>query len=538
MKKILLFSMVFLFFFPSGPCLGVDWNLIVLTTSNLNGQLETFTIPAFKDGEKVDQEVGGAARLVWTIQGARKKFPDKTLLVSVGDDFAGPFFVYGRGKPISDFMNKAGYDAAALGNREFDYGEAVLAETLNRCRFPYIVSNLVLEAGGPLAGLVHKYRVIEKNGLRIGVFGLMGKELAQVSCPGPSIRVAPDYDSACREAVRFLREEEKVDLVLGLFHISGVEARDLASRVPGMDVICVGKTNVVTERGREWAPGPDGGGTVVIEPEIRGKYLGLLKLEVKAGKVVNYFWAPIPMESSLPEDPETAALVSEAVKQLPAEVELAGTTETLDLRKPALRTVENPFAGTLGDLLRRKFRTDAALLNSGGIRGDKVIKPGPITTADLEVIFPFTNTLTLLTVTGKVLRSALELGVSNLPEQHGRFPQVAGLRYEIDPSGPPMELVVDSEGKAIGAAKPGGRIKSVEVLGADSAFHPLDPEKEYTLITSSFIAKGGDGYFMLAQVEDRLETDLPIKEAVEDLLKREKTISPKADGRIRYVGRL
>ena len=537
MKKIVLLFVISVLWLWTGTSHAADWDLALLITSNLNGQLEPFTIPVYKDGEKTNKKVGGAARLIWTIKSARKKFPGKTILVSAGDDFAGPFFVYDKGRAIAAFMNMAGFDAAALGNREFDFGDAVLAETIGMCRFPYVASNLDFDEGSPVQDLVHKYRIIERNGLRIGVFGLLGKEVLLVSSPGPGVRIDPDYESTCRDAIRYLRDEQDVDLTLGLFHISGTEARDLATRIPGIDVICVGKTNVVTEQGRELVLGPDGSRTLVIEPEVRGRYLGLLKLEIKNKKTVRHYWGPIQVEASFPEDTEASAMIAEAVERLPSEVTLARLTEPVDLRKPALRTMENAFADAICDLLKKRYNTDAVLLNGGGIRGDKQVTPGLLTTSDLEEIFPFRNTITLLTLTGEALKSALELGVSDLPEQHGRFLQTAGIRYEIDLDARPMKLVLDAEGKAVGAAEPGARIKAVEVMGPDGSYYPLILEMTYSLVTSSFIAQGGDGFYMLRNVEDRLDTGLDIKDVVEALLKTEKTISPRLDGRIKYKGR-
>jgi 2',3'-cyclic-nucleotide 2'-phosphodiesterase (5'-nucleotidase family) len=105
-----------------------------------------------------------------------------------------------------------------------------------------------------------------------------------------------------------------------------------------------------------------------------------------------------------------------------------------------------------------------------------VIPPGPITKKDVRELLPFSNTVTLLEVTGTALRAALERSVDELPRPTGHFLQTAGVQMAVDPAKPP-----------------GQRVGAVAVAG-----QPLDPAGLYRVAVPDYLARGQDGYPMLA----------------------------------------
>ena len=124
--------------------------------------------------------------------------------------------------------------------------------------------------------------------------------------------------------------------------------------------------------------------------------------------------------------------------------------------------------------MRAAARSDIAVVNGGGIRGDRVHQPGPLTRRTLIEIHPFGNVVTTLSVPGRVVAAALEHGVSRLPLSAGQFPQVSGLTFRVNPDAPA-----------------GTRVSEVRVANA-----PLDPNRTYTLAVPDFLLAGGDGYTM------------------------------------------
>jgi 5'-nucleotidase/UDP-sugar diphosphatase len=126
--------------------------------------------------------------------------------------------------------------------------------------------------------------------------------------------------------------------------------------------------------------------------------------------------------------------------------------------------------------MRARVGTQVGLLNSGAIRGNRVIPAGPITKRDIRQLLPFSNTVTLLEVSGDALRAALERSVDELPRPTGHFLQTAGVRFTVDP-----------------ARTPGQRVGAIEV-----GDQPLLPDGVYRVAVPDYLARGRDGYSMLA----------------------------------------
>jgi 5'-nucleotidase len=138
--------------------------------------------------------------------------------------------------------------------------------------------------------------------------------------------------------------------------------------------------------------------------------------------------------------------------------------------------------------MRADTGAQIAIMNGGGVRAN--IEPGEVTLGHVLTVHPFGNLLSTFEATGATIVAALENGVSGLQVEGGvllrdgapgRFPQVSGLRYSFDPN-----------------LEPGSRVTSVEVLGEDGTYAPIDSEAIYSVATLNFIRTGGDGYSMFA----------------------------------------
>jgi 2',3'-cyclic-nucleotide 2'-phosphodiesterase (5'-nucleotidase family) len=138
-----------------------------------------------------------------------------------------------------------------------------------------------------------------------------------------------------------------------------------------------------------------------------------------------------------------------------------------------MRTGEAAIGNLYADAIRATTGSEIAIINGGGLRGEKVYPPGSaITRRDVLLELPFRNHVAVLAISGKDVRAGIENGVSLLPRTAGRFPHVSGLRYEADLS-----------------RAPGQRLLSVRVGDA-----PLDDNKIYQMATNDFMARGNDGY--------------------------------------------
>jgi 5'-nucleotidase len=156
-----------------------------------------------------------------------------------------------------------------------------------------------------------------------------------------------------------------------------------------------------------------------------------------------------------------------------------------------------------------------ALVNGGGLRAS--LEAGTITLGDVLTVLPFQNTLVTFRLRGDVLLAALEHGASAIEEGAGRFLQVGGVRYAIDRS----------------VAPGAGRVSEVEVMTA-AGWAPLDPAAEYGIVTNNFIARGGDGFDMLAEGQiDFYDTAIDMADALAEYLTVNAPFAPQLDGRIR-----
>jgi 2',3'-cyclic-nucleotide 2'-phosphodiesterase (5'-nucleotidase family) len=214
-------------------------------------------------------------------------------------------------------------------------------------------------------------------------------------------------------------------------------------------------------------------------------------------------------------DPEVAAIVAKFEDELNKELDapIGATAVELDSRAATVRTREAAIGNLIADAMRWSAQTEVAVTNGGGIRGDKIYPPGTtITRREVLAELPFGNRLVTIDVLGSALKAAIENGLSLLPAPSGRFPQVAGLKIEADPSRPA-----------------GNRVLSIVV--GDT---PLDANKTYSVATIDFMARGGDDYVAFRDAKPVLPpADSPtVAYEVIDYIKSIGTIRTGVDGRI------
>jgi 5'-nucleotidase len=221
-------------------------------------------------------------------------------------------------------------------------------------------------------------------------------------------------------------------------------------------------------------------------------YLGRLDVEFDAdGVVVNAEGDTVFLSGYITPDAEAADLIAELDTQVVAlrEEAIGATTDILLVGNRNVCRVEECNLGNLiADAMRVETGAQIALMNAGGIRAD--IEAGDITLGEVLTVQPFGNLISTFELSGADVIAALENGVSTLvvdgdvvprADLNGRFPQVSGIRYTFDVS-----------------QEPGSRIVSVDVLGEDGSYSPIDEAATYLVVTNNFVRTGGDGYEVFA----------------------------------------
>ncbi len=231
--------------------------------------------------------LGGMAKRAALIDRIKKATPH-LLLLDAGDVFHGtPWFnVYGG---IVDFelMTRMSYDACAVGNHEFDKGLDWLAEASGHAGFPLLAANYAVR-NTPLNDVVRKFTVIERNGIKTGIFGLgirlegvVKKELfGNVQHRDPVIWADGMVNS--------LRNYHRCDYIICLSHLGysypdkQIDDVKLASKVNGIDLIIGGHTHTFLDQ-PVTVPTPDGGETIITQAGHSGIRLGRIDLEFSEG---------------------------------------------------------------------------------------------------------------------------------------------------------------------------------------------------------------------------------------------------------------
>lgn len=219
-------------------------------------------------------------------------------------------------------------------------------------------------------------------------------------------------------------------------------------------------------------------------------------------------------------DEETDKLVQDIGKTVSKKTDYAigYTLDGLDGRSTAVRTRETNLGNLTSDLMMNAYNSvigqvDAAISCGGTFRSDKIHGPGPITLGDILDIFPYEDPLVVIKLTGQQLWDALENGLSEYPKQEGRFPQVAGLRIEWNPSAAPgsrlrkVYCMIHTKKRVAECIETGRSPSPFDYeptpLRSNAARYqvknmvPLDLKKIYFVTTRSYMAEGYDGYTAL-----------------------------------------
>ncbi|MCW2306063.1 bifunctional metallophosphatase/5'-nucleotidase [Rhodobium gokarnense] len=435
----------------------------------------TFVLVNDIDTIEHTEERGGFARLA-TVVKAERAARKNVIFVHAGDSLS-PSLLSGldKGAHIVDLLNMTPPDVFVPGNHEFDFGKDVFLTRLGEMKFPKFAANLRLQDGSPVPG-VSDSRLLEVDGVKIGIIGVTSADARDKSSPGDLV-----FEEAMKTAFAERRKlkEKGADLFVVVGHLGRGE--DLALyRSGAFDLILSGDDHDLYLQ--------YDGRTAIAESRHNARFVTAVDLDVTVSSRGNrrrVDWRPnfrIVDTASIAPDAAVAARIAEYEKRLSEELDVAiGTTAgDLDSRRAAVRSGEAAIGNLIADAMRHAVAADIALTNGGGIRGDRVYAAGtPLTRRDILSELPFANHTVLLEVSGKTVKAALEHGVSQIDEGSGRFPQVSGIRFSLDPAKPQ-----------------GSRISDIVVGDA-----PLDLERTYRLATNDFMARGGDGYRMLKRAK-------------------------------------
>lgn len=481
----------------------------LLTINDFHGRIE----------QNLDNGEAGAAVIAGAVDAFEAENPN-TLFVSAGDNIGASTFTsfIQNDNPTIDALVGAGLDLGAVGNHEFDQG---FVDLTDRVTPRYGDEKFSLGANVYLAGTdtpaLQEFAIEEVDGVRVAFIGTVTEQTATMVNPDgiADIEFGDQLEAANRVATE-ITESDLADVIVLLTHEGsatgdcGAVASDataygdlIRGASAEIDAIVSGHTHqtyacLVPIDGAQ-AERP------VIQAHQYGTTLGKLDVSVdtESKELVSVEGSLVPLvvdgAAAFPADAAVQAIVDEAV----AVAEVEGAVEvgsiTADILRGGTAGSDRGVESTLGNLVADVYlwstSNDAyagtpaqiGLMNPGGLREDLLYgTDGTMTYRDVANVQPFANTLVTVTLTGAQLKAVLEEqwqpDGSSRPKLHLGVSD--GFAYEYDPD-----------------AARGQHIGSMTLNGEEIA-----PQDEFTVVTNSFLAAGGDNFTTLAQGTDRTDT--------------------------------
>ena len=487
----------------------LDGKTVILHSNDVHGAIDLYAAMA---AMKADYEAQGA----------------EVILADAGDYSQGTVYVsVNKGADAVTMMNAAGYDVATIGNHEFDYGYAQLAENMKAAKFQVLCAD-VLGADGKT--IFDANTIIEKGGVKIGFFGLETPEAQTKANPkliqGLKFLAGADgkelYDCAAEQVADL--KAKGADLVVCLAHLGTdgssepYTSYDLAKNVKGIDFIIDGHSHSVMTEGPNGEP--------IQSTGTAFKNIGVITIDNATKKILGNDLIKV---ADYEKRDETVAAAAKAImepidkaygeKFAESEVELNGTKAP-----DGNRDSETNLGDLITDAMLWKVLADAeitvpeenviALTNGGGIRAS--IGVGDVTKKDINTVLPFGNTLAVVYVKGSELLEALEASTYCTPEALGGFPQVAGMQFTVATYEKYDANDKSYPGSTYYGPKTINRVTIEEVNGKD-----FDPQATYAVVTNNFVAAGGDTYYAFAAATNQFDTGLPLDEVVMEYVAKE-----------------
>ncbi len=464
------------------------------------------------------------------------------LLVDAGDHIQGT--AYGsmdKGKTIVELMNAAGYDAATLGNHEFDYDMDGTMNVIDWASYDYLSCNFYHEADGVRGeNVLDSYKIFDLGGQKVAIVGITTPESFTKSTPAYFQDDAGDYiygisggenGSALHADVQKAIDDAKAEgatIVIGLGHL-GVDpsstpwtSQETITAVSGLTAFIDGHSH--TTMVSKIVKDKDGKDVVLTQT---GEYLGavgMMVIDSQTGEIsTDLIMAQETEEDSgeytlvsdlytgaaWPVDEDVKAIKDAWMAQIEEELGAVIGSTTVDLDNydaegnRLVRSQETNTGDFAADALYYLFDNmgldvDVAIMNGGGVRNQK-IAAGDLTYQICKNIHTFGNVACLQTVTGQQLLDALEWGsrMTGSGEECGGFLQVSGITYQIDTS---IENTTQEDDKGVWIGGPTGqyRVHDVMVYNKETdQYEPLDLEAEYNLAGYNYTLRDlGDGFAM------------------------------------------
>lgn len=446
------------------------------------------------------------------------------VLVDAGDAIQGaPLGAISGGEAPIRLMNAVGYDVATLGNHEFDYGFDVLDGLQEALDCGYVCANFCTADGEPVYA---PYKIIESGGMRVAFIGAETPDTFSKSAIHEITddTGVPMYDFkaegsgealyACLQGYIDAVRGQGADFVILVAHLGNgdsvtepFKSTEVIAHLTGLSAVIDGHSHQVCNT---TAPDADGVPVPLIQTGSYFKNVGVMLLSPDGTINVDLI-SEIPAPEAWMEDIDAVEVTrGDHSRWVDADTHrfIEDITESyaavMDRKVGALdydlivrddsgadisRCHENGLCELVADAYRAISGADVSVVNAGSVRNN--LMAGEVTFNDVLNVLPYSNDILIARLSGQTLWDMLEFGCRSMPAISPGFPQVSGIEFTVD-IGTESTVETDENGDFLGVAG-AYRVRDVRVGGL-----PLNPERQYTIATNSFLLGGGDHFKMLA----------------------------------------
>jgi 2',3'-cyclic-nucleotide 2'-phosphodiesterase/3'-nucleotidase len=514
----------------------------IISTSDIHGSI--FPYDFIRDAEASTSQMQIASYV-----NEQRALDQSVILLDNGDVLQGQPIVYyynfvATEDPhiVPSVMNAMQYDAASVGNHDIEAGPDVYMRVYQEADFPYLAANAVsIETGEPV---IDPYTVIERDGLRIAVLGMITpyipKWLPQNLYEGVRFE---DMVKTAEKWIPIIEEQEDPDLIVGLFH-AGVDetysgnseelgnenaSKLVGQRVDGFDIIFSGHDHQDTDM---VVQGPSGNEVVILGALNGSRSVAAATVEfVFDEETQRWTKDAIEGETILMDTYEVDAALMDSYEDAIAEVktwvsrQVGSISETITSRDSMFG--DSKFVDLIHQIQLEK--SGAELSVSAPLSLDATIKEGPVYVRDLFSLYPYENLLFTLEMTGREIKSYLEYSyehwfnqMKSLDDDLINFKRDAegnlifnpryntydtATRYYNYDSLAGVNYVVD-------ITKPAGQRVTIKTLPSGAAFQY---DRVYTVAINSYRAQGGGGHLAAAGIDAQEALDRILFSSEQDL---------------------
>ena len=468
--------------------------LVILHTNDIHSSFVPHEAAWIKENPK--PMVGGFNELSFVVDSIRK-VKGEVLLLDAGDVMTGnPITDYSyegaEGGAVIEMMNRVRYDIWCPGNHDFDISLANMGKLTAVAKFPTVCANL-LDEHGNMFFKNKPYTIITRNGLKIGIIGIISQEL--YSLVNQNNLIGVKVSSPLETLQKYANEiRPQVDLVIALTHQGIDEDGDMAKQLRNVDIIVGGHSHTRVKSPRTV------NGILIVQAGANCENLGILEVTVDRQAVTksNGQLLQLWYNSNRPST-ELSEFIVSFEKKIDADYSEVVATLTSDWKRGD--NGGSPLINFVADAQREAAMADVGYINIHGVRKD--VSAGKITKRDLFEVMPFRNVLVTFQLTGAQLKTSVENSIRN--------------RAGIQLSG--VKCIWKKDGDAIA-------FTTFLVNGI-----PLDEQKIYVAAASDYLMGEAKRYVGF-EVPNKIFSNTTLFSAIVNKARALKTIDPKEEFRI------